>query len=257
VTATVARPVLARDGDRPAILLLHALGADRRLWDPVTALLPGHAVLTYEFPGHGQAPVPEEPFTIHDLAERLAVAIRDGGWRPVHVVGVSLGGLVAQDMAAHHPDLVERLVLVDTVATYPVEQVARWHERAAIARSSGLAPLIDVTLQTWFTPGFLAADGPQVQLVRSMFATTDPRGYALACEALADTDTRALAGRISAPTLVVCGDEDMPAFVDAARWFAASIPRAELFWLSPARHMGILEHPDQFATRLRAFLDNG
>jgi 3-oxoadipate enol-lactonase len=255
VTLRGPEPIVARHGSGVPILLLHALGVDRRLWNGLLALLPGRALLTYEFPGHGQVHGPTEPFTVHDLAEQLAGALRGGGWTRAHVLGVSLGGLVAQDLAAHHPDLVERLVLVDTVATYPPEQIGRWHERAALARSSGMGPIVAGTLETWFTAGFLAEGGPQVQSVRAMFATTDPQVYALACEALADADTRELVSRISAPTLVVCGDDDMPAFVRAAEWLATNIPRAELCWLSPARHLGILELPEQFATQVLDFIE--
>ncbi|HEX5598371.1 MAG TPA: alpha/beta fold hydrolase [Micromonosporaceae bacterium] len=251
----LSAPTVIGPERRAPLLLLHALGADRRLWHDLAALLPDRTLLAYEFPGHGLAPMPDEPFTIHDLAEQVAEALRTGGWGPAHVLGVSLGGLVAQDLAAHHPELVDALVLVDTVATYPPEQVARWQERAALVRTAGTAPIIEATLQTWFTADFLATDSPQIELVRTMLTAVDPEGYARACETLAGADTRELVDRITAPTLVVCGDDDMPPFLEAARWLAATIPQAGLCWLSPARHMGLLELPQQLAAGLSTFFD--
>jgi 3-oxoadipate enol-lactonase len=82
----------------------------------------------------------------------------------------------------------------------------------------------------------------------------DPEGYARTCESLETVDLTALVPQITAPTLVVCGEDDAPPFVSAAPWFAETIPGARLVWLSPARHAGVLEQSDQFVSALREFL---
>ena len=100
MTPPAPGPIVTRNGSGVPILLLHALGADRRLWDALAALLPGRALLTYEFPATAGS-------------------------------GTRWTCSPTRELAAHHPDLVERLLLVDTVATYPPDQIRRWHERAA------------------------------------------------------------------------------------------------------------------------------
>ena len=80
------------------------------------------------------------------------------------------------------------------------------------------------------------------------------KGYALACEALAAADLREDAKRIKAPTLVVCGDEDIPSFLDAARWLAANIADATNAWIPRSRHASVLERPDEGLKLLREFL---
>jgi len=77
----------------------------------------------------------------------------------------------------------------------------------------------------------------------------------LACEALAAADLRPILGSIAAPTLVVCGREDLPSFIDAAHLLSREIGKAELLWLEPARHASILEQPQDFLAALLPFLN--
>jgi 3-oxoadipate enol-lactonase len=225
---------------------------DRRCWSPVTAHWAGRSLLTCDFPGHGRSPMVEPGTTIADLAAALADVLDRTGTPRVHVVGMSLGGLVAQHLAAARPDLVDHLVLVNTVARYPSAQ--QWVERAAVARTDGLAPLVDPTLRNFFTPDFLCDEPPVADLVRTMLTDTSAEGYAVMCEALRDADTTLLVGEITAPTLVVCGRQDAPPFVAAAPWLAESIAGARLHWIERAQHAAALQHPQAFATVVGDFL---
>ena len=100
-----------------------------------------------------------------------------------------------------------------------------WAVRAAGARKDGVASLVDGLLKIWFTPQSIADDTAAVRYVRSALQRSPGEGYALACEALAAADLRPLAAKIAAPTLVVCGDDDIPSFLDAARWLDRQHPR--------------------------------
>ncbi|MGY1622302.1 alpha/beta fold hydrolase [Geodermatophilus sp. SYSU D00965] len=250
-------PALHRTGEGSPVLLLHPLGVDAGFWDDVVPALSGHEVLTYDFPGHGATPVPEQPYTIEDLTEQAAALLTEAGAVPADVVGVSLGGLVAQRLAACHPELVRRLVVVDAVVVYPPPLKQQWRDRAAAAPAQGMAPFVDPTLSLWFTADTLAAGGPVVERVRRTVADADPRGYAAACAALEEVDQTGLVGRITAPTLLVCGEDDAPPFTVAARELAATLPDARLVWLSPARHAGVLEQRDAFVDALTGFLGDG
>ena len=147
-----------------------------------------------------------------------------------------------------------RLVLIDTTPRYVDEARQMWVERARAARTAGVPSLIDGLLKIWFTDGFAAKNPPAVRYVRDRFAKASGEGYALACEALGAADLRPLAASIKAPTLIFCGKDELPPFQDAAHWLHQNIKGARLEWLSPAKHASVLEQPQEFATRTRAFL---
>ncbi len=241
-------------GDGAPLLLLHCLGVDHHFWDFAADLADTFRLLSYDLPGHGLTPVPDVPYTVEDLAEQAADLLRAQGVSKVHVAGISLGGLIAQRLAAANPDMVDRLVLIDTTPRYTDELRGMWAVRARAAREQGPASLIEGLLPIWFTSAALAKNAADVRYVREALAHCSGEGYALACEALAAADLRADAVRIAAPTLVVCGDDDIPSFLDAARWLEAHIGKARLAWIANARHASVLEQPAQALRLLREFL---
>lgn len=250
-----ALPVLHRRGHGAPILLLHCLGVDHRLWDIAAAGFEGdYEVLSCDFPGHGDAPVAMEPYDIAHLSNQVAAMMAAAGVTRATIAGISLGGLVAQHLAATRPSLVERLVLIDTTPRYTDAMRAGWVERAAVARSQGVAALTHSLLPVWFTDAAVAADGEAVRYVRDCFGRCSGEAYALACEALAVADLRDLAPQIKAPTLVVCSDDDIASFKEAANWLHDAIPHSQLVWLGPARHASVLEQPAAFMSAMRSFL---
>jgi 3-oxoadipate enol-lactonase len=246
---------LHRRGLGPALVMLHCLGVDHRLWDIAAAGLErDFTVLSYDFPGHHETPLPPSPYGIERLSEQLSAVLSQAGIARAHVAGISLGGLVAQHFAASQPARVDKLVLIDTTPRYVDEARKMWVERAATARTRGVAALVEGLLRIWFTEGFVAADPPAVRYVRETLGRCSGEGYALACEALGAADLRALAPKITAPTLVFCGKQELPPFREAAHWLAENIRGARSAWLEPARHCSILEQPEAFRRTLQAFL---
>jgi 3-oxoadipate enol-lactonase len=241
-------------GDGAPLLLLHCLGVDHHFWDFAAGLANNFRLLSYDLPGHGRTPVPDAPYTVEDLAEQAADVMRTQNISKVHVAGISMGGLIAQRLAAANPDMVDRLVLIDTTPRYTDELRGMWAVRAKAAREQGPTSLIEGLLPIWFTPFALAKDAADVRYVREALAHCPGEGYALACEALAAADLRADAARIVSPTLVICGDDDIPSFLDAANWLAAHIGKARLAWIRAARHASVLEQPAQALRLLREFL---
>jgi len=114
-----------------------------------------------------------------------------------------------------------------------------------------------LTRSLWFTADRLVEGGALVERVPTLLLAGDPLGYARACQALEQVDLTGVTGRIGAPALVVCGEDDALPFTAAARALADELPGARLVWLSPARHAGVLEQPEQFQQALTAFLREG
>ena len=245
---------LHRDGSGPPLVLLHCLGVDHRFWDFAAELGGDFTLLRYDLPGHGASAVPASPYCIAELSAQLAGVLAAHNISRAHVAGISLGGLIAQHVAATRPELVDRLILIDTTPRYTDELRRMWDERATTARAAGVAPMAAALLAIWFSADALGRPHAGVRYVRETLAHCPGEGYALACEALRDADLRALAPTIAARTLVVCGDDDIPSFLEAACWLAGEIPQAELAWIKGAKHASVLEQPEEARRLMRTFL---
>jgi 3-oxoadipate enol-lactonase len=226
------------------IVFLHPLGADARFWDPVRAELGALSTEALDLPGHGSAPPPPLGAGIDAYSAPVALQIAAIG-APAHLVGMSLGGLVAQQLAAAHPDLVASVVLADTVPVYPETFRRIWRERAETARTSGLSSLVEPMVEMWFTAECAERNDSRVEQARRVFAATDPEGYARTCEVLADVDLRPRVTALARRAAVACGKDDAPAFCDAAQWLADATG-GTVHWL-PGRHACAVEHPELFA----------
>ena len=244
-----------RRGKGPTLVLLHCLGVDHGLWNIAAAGLDdSYTLVSYDFPGHGATPVPSGGYGVEDLSAQLAAVLTREGIERAHVAGISLGGLVAQHFAATQPRRVDKLVLIDTTPRYVEAAREMWVERAAQARAKGVPSLIEGLLKIWFTDAFAATNPPSVQYVRDRFDHCPAEGYALACEALRAAELRPLVPAITAPTLVICGDQEQPPFQQAARFLQDNIKGARLEYLSPAKHASVLEQPQAFQKLMRDFL---
>lgn len=243
-----------KEGKGTPLVLLHCLGVDHRFWDFAEPLAQDFTLYRYDLPGHGVTPIPDSAYTIADLADQLAAIMEKHAIGRAHIAGISLGGLIAQDFAARHPEWVDRLVLVDTTARYTDDMRQMWAERAGTARAKGVAVMVDALLAIWFSKQAIEQNEPGVAYVRDTLTRCDGEAYALSCEALAAADLRARLGSIKAKTLVICGDDDIPSFLDAARQLAGSIPNATLEWISGTRHASVLEKPANAVSLLRSFL---
>ena len=231
------------------IVFLHPLGANAAFWDPVRAVMGSHSSLAFDLPGHGSAPPSPAGAGIDAYSAPVGLRIAALG-EPAHLVGMSLGGLVAQHLGAAHPDLVASVVLADTVPVYPEPFRETWRQRAETARTDGMASLVEPMVEMWFTAELAQRKDPRVEQARRTFAATDPEGYARTCEVLADVDLREGVASLTVPATVVCGDDDAPAFRDAAQWLADTTG-GSVQWL-PGRHACTVESPEQFAELVTA-----
>jgi 3-oxoadipate enol-lactonase len=230
-------------------VLLHPLGADAGFWSPVRTELDSTGAVAIDLPGHGIAPVAHDT-GIAAYSQSIVEFLESTG-AAATVVGMSLGGLVAQYIGATRPDLVASVVLVDTVPVSPDTMRAMWRDRAAAARTSGLSTLVEPMVDMWFTSSY-ARSGPEpVHAARRTFAATDPEGYARAADLLAEVDLRRHFADWSVPAVVVCGEDDAPPFRDGAQWLAEHTGAQNVYWV-PGKHACAVETAEKFAALLLA-----
>jgi 3-oxoadipate enol-lactonase len=238
------------------LMLSHALGCDLRMWDGLTAhlLAQGHRVLRYDQRGHGRSPAPSGPYSMALLADDAAALIARLGVGPVVWAGLSMGGMIGQELALRHPRCVRALVLANTTSGYPAEAQAGWVQRIDGIRQGGLEAVVDGALQRWFHEGFRAEHPATVGLWRERVLACDPAGYIACCEAISQLDTTPRLPDIDLPTLVIAGALDAGTPPAMAERIAHAIPGARLVVLPEASHLSVLEQPAAFATCLDGWL---
>lgn len=239
--------------DAPVVVLSNSLGATRGMWDPqVPVLAERYRVVTYDARGHGKSPAPPRPYTLDDLVDDVVAVLDEIGAERAHLAGVSLGGMTAMRMAVRAPERVHRMVLLCTSAS---TDAAPFRDRAAAVRRDGTAPIAQAVVSKWVTPGFAAEHPEVVQRLEAMVAGCDDEGYAACCEVVADIELRADLPRITAPTLVVSGADDLALPPEHQRVIADAIPGAQLISLSPGAHIPTVEQPLQVSGAILGHLD--
>jgi 3-oxoadipate enol-lactonase len=235
----------------PVVMLAHGLLTTHRMWRGVAqALLPRWRVLGYDLRGHGSTRASEPPYTMQRLADD-AIALLDALDLPrVHFIGASLGGMIGQRLAALHGDRLLSVTLANTAAVQGAREA--WEERIATAREKGVAPLVEPTLQRWFTPAFLAANEEPVQRMRALAGEVDVRGFCGCAAAVRDLSHAELLPSIRVPTLVIVGDHDQGTPPAAGEFIQQRVPGARLARL-PAAHQSAVECPQAFADVWEAF----
>ena len=230
----------------PAIAFINSLGTDFRIWDEVAAILSGDfRLIRYDKRGHGLSESGPDRYDMADYAADLAGLLQRLGVARATIVGLSIGGLIAQELCCRRADLFDALVLSGTAAKIGTDQ--SWDARIADAERGGIEAIADGVLERWFTPGFRTNRADDLAGWRCMLTRSPKQGYLAACGALKRADLRPYAGAIKTPTLCMVGDQDGSTPVDLVRETAALIPGARLEIVAGAGHIPNIERPDAFA----------
>lgn len=248
-------PGTAPDAANPLLVLLPSLGTATTLWDGVVAALRADArtaglrILRVDLPGHGASPAVPGPVTIPELAQAVLAVVDEAGGGGFHVAGVSLGGVIALELAVAHPDRVQSLVMSCSGARIGTAQ--GWADRAAQVRASGTASLVTASAGRWFAPGFLDRDagGPGARTLTAL-VDVDDDSYACCAEALADFDRTADLAALVVPTLAISGEHDTVTTPASMADLADDIPGARHIALDGASHLAVLEEPATVAELL-------
>jgi 3-oxoadipate enol-lactonase len=237
---------------RPALVLVNSLGTDLRSFDGVAARLAGRfRILRFDKRGHGLSGLGEGPVSVERHAADLAALMDRLGITTALVAGISIGGMIAQALAAARPDLVRGLVLFDTGAVIGPPSV--WAARIEAVRAGGIESIADAVMQRWFSARFIAEEPATVAGYRAMLTRMPVEGYLASVEALRDADLTAAARRIAVPTLTVCGSEDLSTPPALVRALAGLIPGATYRELDGLAHLPTIERPDLAADLIAQF----
>jgi pimeloyl-ACP methyl ester carboxylesterase len=211
-------------------------------------------VIAWDAPGAGASSDPLEPFTISNWGHCLAKFLDIMGIEQGHILGLSWGGLLAQEFYRLYPGRVISFVLADTYAGWKgsLPESVSQQRLARCERDSWLPP--EEFVKQW-VPEMFSENASQELLTEmsAIFSDFHPLGFRLMAKSLADTDTRDLLPKIQAPTLVLWGDDDRRSPVSIAEVLRGTIPNAELVLIANAGHVSNMEQPDRFNAHVRRF----
>lgn len=242
------------DGDPGGapVVFSNSLGTDLRLWDKVIARLPktGLKYIRYDTRGHGLSDSSPAPYSMGTLvrdAERLMDHL---GVTNAVFVGLSIGGMTAQGLAAKRLDLVRALVLSNTAARIATREI--WAQRIADVEVGGVEALADATMSRWFTSAFRTTE--EFRFWRNMMVRTPTEGYIGCCHAIAGTDFYTTTAALRLPTLGIAGSDDGSTPPDLVRETTNLVPGSQFHLIRKAGHLPCVENPDEYARVLTEFI---
>ena len=239
------------DADGPAVVFANSLGCDLRLWDKVVALMPkGLRLVRFDKRGHGLSSCPAPDYSMDDLVDDAAMLLDRLQVSKCVFIGLSIGGMIAQGLAARRPDLIGALVLSNTAAKMGTAEI--WQERMAAVRDGGIEALADQTMERWFSAGFRATD--ELEGWRNMLVRTPVAGYLGCCAAIAGADLHAATSALTLPAIGIAGTVDGSSPPDIVHATVELIPGAQCHVIEGAGHLPCVEAPRRYADILKGFL---
>lgn len=241
-------------GDLGTFVLLHSLALDRHVWDGLLPRLRAHGdVVALDLPNHGASPTLEET-SIEGMADALVDTVAAEAPGGAIVLGLSLGGCVAQAFAVRHPERTVGLGLFDTTCWYGETAPADWAGRAQKAVDQGMSSLADFQIARWFSPGFTDGHAEIAQQLLETFQANDLDRYVATCHAMGAMDLRDRLPGIEVPTTIVVGADDPATSPPHAEMMRQLIPDASMHVLPRTSHLSAVEASDPIGRLLEADL---
>lgn len=241
-------------GDGPPVLFLHGLGSSTRDWElQIPAFSEEYRVITVDVRGHGQSDKPPGPYSVRQFSEDTAAFMQALDAAPAHVIGLSMGGMIAFQLGVDHPELLRSLIIVNSAPSFKprdLKEKLAAQQRILLVRLFGMKKIGEVLAKRMFPK-------PEQAPIREIFvqrwAENDRQAYLEALKAILNFDINDRIGAITAPTLIVSADDDyIP--VTAKEAYAAQMPDARVVVIPDSRHGLPVEKPDEFNQAALAFL---
>ena len=239
--------------DVPTLVFANSLGTDFRIWNDVLVRLGDrYRVVLYDKRGHGLSEATPSPYRLDDHVGDLSALLDYLGIDRAALIGLSVGGLIAQGLAAKRPELVSALVLMDTA--HKIGTAEMWNQRIETVTTKGIGAMADAIMERWFTPAYRSPDNPDFAGYVAMLTRTPAEGYAGTCASLRDADLTQSTAALAVPTLCIVGDQDGSTPPDLVRATADLIANSRFEIIQGAGHLPCIEKPDETARLLQDFL---
>lgn len=240
-------------GTGEPLLLIHGLGSSSRDWEyQLPAFTEHYQVITCDVRGHGQSAKPPGPYSVPMFADDIIQLMQALDIAPAHVLGISMGGMIAYQLAVDHPEMVKSLIAVNCNPELPVrnfkDRLAIW-QREIIVQLIGMRKMGQVLSERLFIK-------PDQEKLRQIFvqrwAENDPKAYLAAMRAIVGWSVVAELPKLTMPVLVIAADQDY-SFVDDKTAYIPLMPNAQMLVIENSRHATPVEHPEAFNQAVLSF----
>ena len=238
------------------LIFCHALATRQELWDRQRAALSQYfSVLSFDLRGHGESPPPGSgDYSFESQAGDVTALMDHLDIPSAALVGISVGGEVAQAAAARHPRRFDRLILSSTACHTDPTRASTWESRIREAERLGMSGIASATASRWFSESFAAENPDVIEWCRQCVAATPLASYVGLARVIQVMDLRPMLGSISCPTLVLCGDQDHNTGPKTAQVLAELIPNSQAAIFSGSGHFPNIEVPGQFNRAIAEFV---
>ena len=241
-------------GKGRTFIFINSLGTDFRIWDDVIDNLRSHGnILLFDKRGHGLSDCLESNNKLEAYAEDVIFLMQHLSIDRGIVIGISVGGMIAQLLAFHYSDKFEKVVLCDTC--YKIGTTESWDNRILQVRNSGLASISSTIVQRWLSNSFRQKFPERVAAYRNMLERTSSLGYIQTCLAIRDTDIKQQASQIKIPTLCVVGDEDLSTTPSEVKSLSDLIPDSIFQVISDSAHLPCTDNPTKLSKIILDFIN--
>ncbi|WP_370213247.1 alpha/beta fold hydrolase [Roseovarius sp.] len=244
------------EGAGPPLFLIHGIGAARNTWaKALPVLLPHFTVITYDLRGHGASPRSEGVFGLDELVADLERLRERTGFEKAHFAGHSLGGMIGPAYAHRYPDRVLSLGLLSTAACRTEDDGAKVRAVVQAMRDKGIAQVLGTLTDRWFTDAFIERHADVVEARLKQVVATDPEVFLNVFDIYATTEMAPWLHEVTAPSLVLTGENDGGCNPRLNRAIDAALPRSELVILDGYKHSLLLEAGDVVAGHIKRFIE--
>lgn len=243
------------EGDGPPLILIHGIGAARDAWRFMVPALREHfTVISYDLRGHGSSPLPDGEFGLDELVADLERLRRRAGIEKAHFAGHSLGGQIGPAYARAYPGRVLSLGILSTAAFRTEDDSAKVWSVVKAMQEKGIAQVLETLTARWFTDEFIARHPDLVERRLKQVIDTDPDIFMNVFRIYAGTEMAPWLHEVTAPSLVLTGENDGGCNPRLNRLIDAALPNSELVILPHYKHSILVEAADDVSAHLIRFM---
>ena len=235
-------------------LFINSLGTDFRIWSDTVDKLRQHGnILLFDKRGHGLSDTGTHRTTLNDYMDDALALMDHLSIQKAVVVGLSIGGMIAQVMVGLHPERIDRLVLCDTLPK--IADPAFWNGRIEQIETKGLASLTEGIMTRWFSESFRNKFPERILFYRKMMEMCTSQGYINACMAIRDADLTLTTKKIKSKTLCLVGSEDLSTTPAQVKELSSFIEKSAFVQVEGSAHLPCVDNPGAVSSFIIDFVN--